>query len=193
MSAAQSDYKDIAREREILEALPLAWRQLVADEDELLLELLADAVETRCGYRPELDVVASFLHNSVPAGSAALASQPPKTVRPPGRSRPPAKAMDAHPAELGEASAVGFTLGGKWRACRNARAVLVGVIEALAALDPTFSDRFVGLARHGRSRRYIAVNREDLYPDRPDLVAQQSHQLRNGYWLGVNVSRRQIE
>jgi hypothetical protein len=71
--------------------------------------------------------------------------------------------------------------------------VLVSVIEALADRDATFLDRFVSLPRHVRTRRYIALNRNELYPGRPDLVQEYSHQLRSGYWLGINISRKQVE
>ena len=45
-AAARADYEDVARSRQIAAALPLAWRKLVDDEDELLLELLADQTES---------------------------------------------------------------------------------------------------------------------------------------------------
>jgi predicted type IV restriction endonuclease len=45
MVAARSDYQNVAREREIKAKLPEAWGKLVKEEDDLLLELIADSVE----------------------------------------------------------------------------------------------------------------------------------------------------
>ena len=71
--------------------------------------------------------------------------------------------------------------------------MLTSVIEVLAERDPTFLGRFTALPRHGRTRRYVAQNRNDLYPGRPDLIEEHSHQLRSGFWIGTNISRKQIE
>lgn len=71
--------------------------------------------------------------------------------------------------------------------------MLVSVIEALAERDPSFLEKFASLPRHGNKRRYVARDRNDLYPDRPDLVQKESHQLRSGYWLSVHWGRKSIE
>ena len=59
--AAQDDYAGLRKDREIAETVPRAWRQLLEDQDELLVDLLADQVETLCGFKPDPDVVARFL------------------------------------------------------------------------------------------------------------------------------------
>jgi predicted type IV restriction endonuclease len=46
---ARRDYQSIRREREAEAALPDAWRQLVGEEDERLVALLADRVESLSG------------------------------------------------------------------------------------------------------------------------------------------------
>ena len=70
--AAQEDYRDIAREREIHEALPKAWAKLVAEKDELLLEVVAECVENLCGYRPTPNTVSRFLRATVQPGWGTL-------------------------------------------------------------------------------------------------------------------------
>ena len=50
---AREDYRNVSRDRQMLVALPKAWIKLVEDEDELLLELVADRVENLCGFKPE--------------------------------------------------------------------------------------------------------------------------------------------
>lgn len=71
---AQEDYCDIKRERDMKAMLPPALKLLVQEEDEQLLELLADRVESLCGYKPDPNTVASFLKTSI-----TLAASPPAT------------------------------------------------------------------------------------------------------------------
>jgi len=68
--------------------------------------------------------------------------------------------------------------------------VLIKVLEDLSKLDPNFLTRFAS-RKHGRSRRYIAQKREELYPDRSDLL-QYSRQLISGWWVGTNYSKSDI-
>ncbi len=50
--AAREDYKNVSRSRQMLNTLPDAWSKLVAEEDELLLELIADKVEACAASSP---------------------------------------------------------------------------------------------------------------------------------------------
>lgn len=186
LSAAQEDYADVARAREIRQALPQAWRKLVDDGYDLLLDLLADRTASLCGYKPDPDTVTRFLEDSiqlVPLPSAPLLAKP----------LPAFPAPTATGAPSGNSSSIGFTLQGQFTPCKNARDVLASVVERLADSDPSFLQKFVSLPRHGRSRRYVAVERNELYPGRTDLAEAHSHKLRSGYWLGTNYSRTQIE
>ena len=58
---ARDDYRSVSKDRQMLAALPKAWAQIIADEDEMLLEIVADRVESLCGFKPDPDVVARFL------------------------------------------------------------------------------------------------------------------------------------
>ncbi|MFC2076163.1 type I restriction endonuclease [candidate division KSB1 bacterium] len=60
---ARKDYADVSKKRHIEKTLPEAWRRILEEGDELLLELLAEKVEDLCGYRPELDACADFILN----------------------------------------------------------------------------------------------------------------------------------
>src|SRR6185503_10673072 len=60
LDAAREDDRASSRDREIRSALPTAWMQLVEQED-MLAELLAEKVESVCGFKPEADVITEFL------------------------------------------------------------------------------------------------------------------------------------
>ena len=66
------------------------------------------------------------------------------------------------------------------------------VFELLAQADPTFLDRFAA-RKHGRKRRYVARDKSELYPGRPDLVEQYSVEIVPGWWMGVNYGHRNIQ
>jgi predicted type IV restriction endonuclease len=196
IASAREDYKNVSRSRQMLSTLPEAWAKLVADEDELLLELLADKVESLCGFKPDVDTVARFLRENVGLrGSSQSAAQGPRTSpsaplqpAPASTSKPTA----ASPPEPGSGS-VGYSLEGRFTQCRNGRDVLVEVFEALAKRDSTFLERFAARPKHGRTRRYLARTAEELYPGRPDLAREHSSKLQSGWFVGTNVSHAQIE
>lgn len=186
MAAARDDYRNVAQEREIRKAVPEAWRSLVDEEDDLLIELIADRVESLCGYKPEPDLVAAFLARQMVQRGTGLAAggvMPTPTPGPSTAPTPPGASSTQY----------GFSLDGREVACRNARDVLISVFEELIKRDPSFPERFAALPKHGRTRRYLARERDELYPGRPDLVANHSHRLSSGWWLGVNISRKQVE
>jgi hypothetical protein len=65
IEAARGDYRNVAQTRLIQAALPKAWRKLVKEKDDLLIDLIADQVATLCGYKPDFEPVAHFLQESI--------------------------------------------------------------------------------------------------------------------------------
>ena len=84
-------------------------------------------------------------------------------------------------------------LYGDFYRARNAKDVLIQVMEELSKRDIMFLERFDALPKHGRKRRYIARTKGELYPGRPDLANEHSLHLASGWWLGTNYSKRSIE
>ena len=195
IAAAHEDYKNVSRNRQMLTTLPEAWSKLVAEEDDLLLELIADRVASLSGFKPDLDTVAKFLRENVSLRSSSQAGGPAARTPlagPPATATVPRPQL-APPPALSPEMAVGFSLEGRTSRCRNGREVLIGVFEALAERDSTFLQRFAARPKHGRTRRYLARSPEELYPGRPDLAREHSAKLKSGWYLGTNVSKAQIE
>ena len=109
-TAAQDDYQDIARERQTNDPDQKAWARLVPDQNEYLLEVVADCVELLYGYKPSTDKVARFLQEMVHQTGVG---PPPSPAQPPHPSDPPPApdetgATDVtlpQPLDLGSASA----------------------------------------------------------------------------------------
>ena len=200
--AAQEDYRDIAREREIHEALPKAWAKLVAEENEYLIDAVAECVEGLCGYQPESNTVTCFLRTLQPH-LAPLPPTAPKDQGPPNeptfkprRKDLPLSTPTTHPEKTMEdvSTGVGFTLFGEFVACRSGKEILVNVFEALAEYDSTFLKKFE-TERHGSTRRWLAKDPNELHPGNPRRAqhGSYSHQLKSGYWLILQVDHKQRE
>lgn len=184
--AARADHDSTAIRRTINENLPVAWRKLIEEQDSLLVDLISEKVADLCGYQPEPDIVAEFLVGQLSTSQQTL----PQTIVPTTtfvpQIQPPRKN-----SVVSSNRSIGYTLYGKTIHARSAVEVLVKVLDGLSTKDPNFLTRFAS-RKHGRSRRYVALNREELYPDRPDLM-QYSKQLSSGWWVGTNYSKSNIQ
>ena len=87
VKASKTYLKHRQKETEISRALPEAWEQIISEPDSLLLDLLVETVEKKCGYRPEAETVATFLREHrkqefLPVLTAsAKRGRPPRTQR----------------------------------------------------------------------------------------------------------------
>jgi hypothetical protein len=203
IQAARDDYQNVSRQRQMMAALPRAWTQIIDDEDEILLEIVADRVENLCGFKPNPDMVAGFLKDwasgraAVPAQSRAStldAKRSPQVLKPAPLEPPlgPTRAEPPQHSGVAVGSPIGFTFQGRFHPARTAIEVLRQVLEALTQKDSSFPERFAGLPRHGRKRRYLAMDANDLYPGRADLARDCVIQLASGWWMSTNHSRQSI-
>lgn len=166
----QSAQRRVQEER-IQEALPRAWQELIDPPDEQLIKLLVDRVESLCGYRPEASTIVNFLRTQP---HPSFLSPPQGTVY-----------RDADCA-----GRYGFEFRGEWHPVhgRTACAVLIAVFEHLMRTCPNFAQRF-SQQIHGRLKRYLSPDPQEVHPDNPSLMKQ----LSNGWWLDANLSRDGIE
>ena len=182
--AAREDYRGLARRREIDEALPAAWRRLIDEQDELLIEIIAAKVEEICGYKPDPDTVAGFLEGQAPPDMRV-----PQNPTPARRSS--SSPVVPSPTPTASGTGMGYVLDGQEFQARSAKDVLIDVFERLSSRDSEFLERFASRP-HGRTRRYIARTIDELYPGRPDIGRAYSHQLSSGWWVGTHYGRATI-
>ncbi len=187
---ARSDYRDVSRQREIERILPQAWANLLNESDEALVASLAEKVEDLCGYMPDSETCAAFLssisRNAGPStGGGQLSQMPAPYVSPQSVSGERA----ASPTIVSRTTnQIGFILHGQQHQCRNALEVMTSVFERLAANDSTFAERFAA-RKHGSKRRYLARDKFELYPDRPDFCERYSSQLTFGWFIGTHYRK----
>lgn len=184
LETARQEYRSRNRQAVARAAIPEAWRELVGKGDEQLVEILANAAESKAGIRPDENDVAEFLAS---LGKAQLLpSEPSIPAGPPSRPHPhPA----VSPRPFGESPRRGtLILQGKSHPYQNAKEAMVFVLRELAQGDPTFFER---CSQHpdaqGRKRRYIARSPEELYPDREDLREMRA-ELSGGWLVATNLN-----
>lgn len=58
---AESVYQKNTIEHQIQEALPKAWKRIVSEPDEMLVDLIAETTEEMCGHKPDSGIVEVFI------------------------------------------------------------------------------------------------------------------------------------
>ena len=183
LEMARKEYRSRNRRSQARDAIPEAWRELVEKGDELLVDLLAGAVESKTGVHPDNDDVAEFLAG---LGRPVIVEAAQRSAPQPTRSPPrPATTPNAG----SESSRRGrLVLLGKAHSYLNAKDAMIIVLSELAKSDPSFLER---CSQHpdaqGRKRRYIARTPEELYPDRDDL-RDMRESLPGGWLVATNLN-----
>lgn len=58
---AEKVYENNLIHQRIKEALPLAWKKIISEPDEMLVDMIAEATEEICGFKPDASVVEKFI------------------------------------------------------------------------------------------------------------------------------------
>jgi len=189
LKAARSDYQNVARGREIKATLPRAWSALLEESDSLLLDILSEKVEDLCGYKPDFDMCSQFLAKSARQSAIIPVSTSSKPSLPSYILNQQTKKKTLHTSKVAPFS---FEFNGKTYTARSARGIMEEAFRLFAKADAGFLEKFAS-RKHGKKRRYLAQDRKDLYPGRPDLAEAYSVEITPGWWLGTNYSRKNID
>ena len=187
LEIARKEYRSKSRREIAKQAIPDAWQDLVGKGDDLLIDLIAEAVESKAGVRPADNDVADFLGEL--SSTRVLSNTPSSNASPhsPGPVRPDTarpKHHSAHPKGT-------LLVHGESISYASGKDALVKVLSRLAQDDPTFLERCSHhRAFKGRKRRHIARRLDELYPERPDLQETHREALPGGWFLGTNLNNR---
>ena len=182
METAKTDYKDVARQRDIKRTLPDAWAALSKEKDGKLIDLVAEKTESMCGFRPDKKILEDFLISK--EGRREGPSPGPKSPGH-GTREPMSKPKGSPP---GTKTSTDYIIRGQTFTARNAMEVVVEIFTHLADIYPDFLERYDALPKHGRTRRYLARSPDRLNPRRPDLVRDYSREIVSDWWIDTNVS-----
>ena len=165
------------------DAIPATWQAMLEEPEEMIRDLLAEEVESRCGSRPELDDVEAFLKSSVKPATVISSW---RSVE----SRSPKSSADVKQRTYKKSKIIGYEFSGECLEIGTASGTLAAIIKRLHRMDPTFLPKFASQTASKR-RKLVARNRDELYPFSPQLI-DHSQELVDGWWLGTNLSSDQI-
>ena len=190
---AKADYDSYNREAAIQKSLPEAWSRILENPEETLVNSLAQRVEDLCGFRPDYELCAEFISNGQAystAPSAPLSSDSPYggTLREAPIINKAVTSPDLPRTSRLLPGEIGFVLLGQTHRCSTVKDVLISVFEKLTERDKQFPGRFAA-RRHGTRRRYLAQNRQELFPHRVDQQEQYSYRTNFGWYIATNHGR----
>jgi len=159
---AENLYKSRQKQYLIKETLPKAWKKIITEPDELLVELLADTTEKLCGYKPDNEMVEQFL---IKVNQATII-QPKSEISTPVQlqsgqiSRPPSGRYTGK-------SIVAFTFKGTRYSVSLWKEMLIKITNLMLSAHREQFDKVLNLV--GRKRPYFTRNPNELRnPNRID-------------------------
>lgn len=146
----------------IKETFPKAWKKIITEPDELLVELLADTTEKLCGYKPDNEMVEQFMIKVSQGAEIQLKREIPTPVQLPSSqiSRPSSEGYTGK-------SIVAFAFKGTRYTVRSWKEMLIKIANLMLSAHKKQFDRIVNLV--GRKRPYFTRNPNELRnPERID-------------------------
>ena len=139
LDEARKEYRDKNRRSLARQAIPEAWRELVERGDDLLRELLVDAVESKVGVRPDHEDIADFLARLV-----LLESKPGPSSLPSRKTTSEKVTTQATPTEddsnsLSSPADHTVVILGEAKPYRNAKEAMILILSELARETQPFS------------------------------------------------------
>jgi hypothetical protein len=179
IESARTDYKSISKRKIAANEISTAWSELIAEPDELLIDLIAEKAESLCGFRPAPEDVEAFLV-AMPNATAQIirTSTTPRDV----------KSTPAENQQPISERGISYKIFGQNRNAHNAIEALIDILKALANRNPNFLEKVSATVR-ARTRNHIARSRDDVYPRKPEL-AEYTTEVAPGWWLGTNIANR---
>ncbi|WP_430443641.1 hypothetical protein [Sphingorhabdus contaminans] len=193
---AQRDHRDATRNREAVNLLPRAWREIAEEAHDQVVEALTDKAEALCGYKPAAAEVIAFLRTLIPS-SAGLAPQPAhKSVvdlkarsdqSAPIVGTPKAAAAPIAAQSTQQDRSVTYVLDGCEYKAPNASVALVEILSAIVTRD---LGRIPELARavSGTKVNHIARTPAEINPAKPHLA--RAAEIAPDWLVGLNIANR---
>ena len=165
---ATSRLDTLRRESEILDALPKAWSSLIAEKDDLLVELIDEKVEELLGFRPGTEPIHRFLGDLVATMSSETRHRPPAAPATPsshhrGHRSTPRSTTSAELVRAlqgGRRGLSGFTFDGESFSVHQWKSLVQTLAEVLYRRHPTEFGKVETL--RGTKRTYFSSNYADL-------------------------------
>jgi len=150
---AEKIYKNKQKHYLIKETLPKAWKKLITEPDDLLVELLADTTERLCGYKPNSEIVGQFLAEII-QGKVEIKREVSKRA-----SSSSGKTSSSSYIITGK-TVISFTFRGNTYPVRSWKEMLLKICEIVLLTHRNQFEKVLNLA--GRKRPYFTKNPYEL-------------------------------
>jgi hypothetical protein len=152
---AENLYKSKQKQYLIEKTIPKAWKKMITEPDELLVELLADTTEKLCGYKPDNETVGNFLVKI--SQSIEIYS---KKENPTSIELPPHQIFSQPITEYRGKSINSFTFKGTRYNVRSWKEMLLKITNLMLSAHREQFDKVLYLK--GRKRPYFTKNPSEL-------------------------------
>ncbi len=176
---AEEIYRNREKDKVLKKALPEAWRRIIEEPNEELVNLVAEMTERISGYTPDLDMVEAFLKQLAENYHEVRFNRPEKE-----KSRSPklVRSRKKPPDYFTGKSIVAFTFKGRRIPVASWKEFLVKLSEILHTLHGEDFERVLSL--RGRKRPYFSRDRKELRF--PELIKGTD------IYVETNMSARRI-
>ncbi len=184
---AQKIFKSKQKNEEVKRTLPEAWSKLLEEPDELLRDLLTEKVQTICGHKPEDGIAEDFLRSVHTSEQPVhnLSLQETQNVRH-GKQK-----ISRHNSSSGKITGIRYKKD--IYKVKTAIDALEVTLSLLAEEDINFLPKLKSVTET-KSRNLVSRDKNKLYKKTPTLLRVHiPRRLPNGWWMGTNMSREQIE
>ncbi len=154
---AENLYKSNQKQNLIKETIPKAWKKIITEPDELLVDLLSETTEKLCGYKPDNETVEKFLLNI----NKEPVIQSKKETTPLMQSSPnqvftPSMDTESYSGK----TVVAFTFKGKRYEVHTWREVLIKVTNIMLSTHKEQFDKVFSIV--GRKKSYFTKDPSEL-------------------------------
>jgi hypothetical protein len=195
IAAARDDYKNISKNRQIIETFPKAWEQLISSKNKEFGEIVSNLVENICGYKPSQEQTINFLKQLQYSSEEILINTKNKIIKTQinnqqTRNQSTHIGKQITTNETQENKKMGFSFKGQFFPFKNCRKTFQGVFELFIKINPNFSQKFLEneKIRSKDKRRYLAETEEELR----NTKYGNSILLSNGTWLNLHYDNKTL-
>ena len=176
---AAQDYEEAWFQKQAASKFASVWNKLLSEPEPLLLKLFSEEVESVTGVRPDPELAALFIRDRAIGGRVSPMA--------PGENRS-AGNPSPYPRHSPRKKASSFIFRGRSETFSTGAKLLGAVFSMFAEMDPDFCRRY-SENYYGRSRKYVARSREELYPGSLHLLSE-ALPLPSGWYIATNISNR---
>ncbi len=159
---AENIYKSNQKQNLIRETLPKAWKKIITEPDEILVDLLSETTERLCGYKPDSETVEKFLVNINREPVTQLKKEAIQSTQSFSNQ---ALASPIDTENYTGKSVVAFTLNGIKYNVNSWKEMLIKITNLMLSAHREQFDKVLNLV--GRKRPYFTRNPNELrHPER---------------------------